>query len=126
MKKTTMMLMVAGSLTMPALAADPPTTPPAQSKAPVAPATGSSAQSETTVGAAAAPSVQSKIKFQTVLPYLIHPKTARSDEIDRYGGISSQPWDKVAGQPAAPLFEDQREYVGQPNFSLLWMGNTPP
>jgi hypothetical protein len=99
MKTTTMILMVAGGLALPAVAADP----------------------------ASGPSAQTKIKVKTVLPIfqLAHPKSVPNYNIDRLGNSSSRPWDQVAGQPGGPVFADQRAYLNQPNFNLFWIGNSP-
>jgi len=50
-------------------------------------------------------------------------KAAKSDRIDRIGGISSRPWAQIAGRPAPPAFFDQR--VHEPHFNLFWVGATP-
>lgn len=75
------------------------------------------------------PSAQTKVEVKTAIPLslsqLAKPKTPVNYQVERLGNISSQPWDKVAGEPPAPLFESQREYVDQPNFALIWMGNAP-
>ena len=91
-----MLLMVAGGLTVQAVAADLTTGPSAQTKV--------------------------QIKTALPIPLFAQSKIVPNDKIERLGNISSQPWDKVAGRPAAPLFEDQREYADQPTFNLFWVG----
>ncbi|MGA2245843.1 MAG: hypothetical protein ABSH48_12650 [Verrucomicrobiota bacterium] len=101
MKKTTMVLLVAGGLAFQAVAADPASSPSAQTP--------------------------SKVQAKTALSIfkIAHSQTVPSDKIERLGNISSRPWAQIAGQPAPPLFEDQREYLGQPNFNLFWVGASP-
>lgn len=110
MKMTTMIVMVAGGLSVQAVAADPTNAPSAPTKL----------QTQT------APPLRVQTAIPLSISQLAKPTKPENYHIERYGNISSRPWDMTAGGPPAPLFEDQREYVDQPNFNLFWIGATPP
>ncbi|HUC84118.1 MAG TPA: hypothetical protein VL970_02920 [Candidatus Acidoferrales bacterium] len=133
MKKTTMILMVAGGLTFQAVAADPATGTSAQTKAQTnapaqtKPKTNSSGENKPQANS----SPEFKLQITTVLPIpeLAHPKTVPSYEtnfeIEHFGNVSLRPWSEIAGQLPAPAFEDQREYLREPHFPLFWIGASP-
>jgi hypothetical protein len=100
MKRMNLVLMVAGSLAMPAMVS----------------------AADNTSSSSVATHVQKSTVPQRILQLLKQPEPV-SDKIQRVGGISSRPWTQVAGWPPATPFADERYY--QPHFNLFWVGNTP-
>ncbi len=104
-----MMLMVAGGLTMQAVAG---------------PGDGTSANNNPSAAYTKAPGKKVQTVYQVLQPKnLFQTKTPVNYQIDRIGGISSRPWAQIAGSPAPPAFYDQRGY--DTHLNLFWIGATP-
>jgi hypothetical protein len=121
MKKKLMAWLVAGGLAVRAAAGDPGTNAAIADPGTNSPAGGSG------TNAAVSATVQTKAPVRVVVPLLqlMHLQSASDGRVDRVGRVSSRPWDEVAGRAGAPLFADQREYLGQPGITVLWIGKAP-
>jgi hypothetical protein len=101
MKRTTIIMAIAGGLALQAMAA----------------------------GTENAPSATTNVKKSTLqqrVNRFLEPKTTRIDKIDRVGGISSRPWAQTAGWASGQVqFAGDRERFHEPQFNLFWLGSTP-
>ena len=97
MKTTIIILMVAGGLTMQAVAASPDNSPSASTH------------------------FRQNVKHPFYEFWM--PKTAPSYKIEHFGRISSRPWAQIAGRPAPAPFADQRAIEPTANY---YRGGTSP
>jgi hypothetical protein len=101
MKRTTLIMAIAGGLVLQAVAA----------------------------GTDNAPSATTSVKKSTLqqrVSQFLEPKTTRIDKIDRVGGISSRPWAQTAGWASSQVqFAGDRERFYEPQFNVFWLGATP-
>jgi hypothetical protein len=102
MKRTTIIMVIAGGLALQALGAGTENNP------------------------SASTTVRKGTVQQRVYPF-VGPKITKTDKIDRVGGISSRPWAQTAGWASSQVqFAGDRERFHEPQFNLFWLGSTPP
>jgi hypothetical protein len=100
MKRTTIIMVIAGGLALQALGAGTESNP-------------------------TATTTRKGMAQQRVYQF-VGPKITKTDKIDRVGGTSSRAWAQSAGWASSQVqFAGDRERFHEPQFNLFWLGSTP-
>jgi hypothetical protein len=70
------------------------------------------------------PELNQKMTVQFANPFA-PTKTASSDKIERYGGMSSQPWSQIAAHHEDESSMYAGTFTPEPRLHLFWIGAEP-